>query len=708
MIHKDLFQSKGLRKFAKSALSLSLVCALALTPNYSLAANAPATTTTQTDKDSTKEDFASTSTIALQKAKQLVTAYGCTSVQYALTYNGEIVVTGTAGLADKATKKAPTNESIYGIGSISKMFTTVAVMQLVERGLVELDAPVIKYIPDFKMKDERYKDITVRMLLNHSSGLMGNLLNNTMLFYDPDNTNTEELLEHLSEQRLKAAPGSYSVYSNDGFTLAEILIERVTNSSYTDYVYTNITKPLGMTNTKTPQSGFPRVKLAKAYYLDKELPADYANFIGAGGMYSTAEDLCRFLDIFNNKTDILSPESVKAMAQPEYLRGLWGEDSDNILNYGLGWDCVKAYPFNLYDKQAFVKGGDTYSYHGSVVTIPSSNLSISILSCGGSSGLNEILANEILLNALLETKQIDKIKDPVTYTKPEKTTMPSTYTNYEGCYANNQSAFKIEFTKNNSFKMITDPKSKDGIEFFYCGDGIFKDSTGSTELSFKKLSNNITYLNLKSIASIPGFQPIVSNMLYAQKLEANQVSKNAQTVWEARCNKRYYLVSEKYSSQLYLNDLTLKIDGANFMDGYIANMAIVDENHLETRIQIPMNYGRDLMDVTAFTKNGTDYLKLNSMIAISEDSVKNLSSKKTFNVKINSDGYAKWYTIPESMGGKKIKVTIPKNSGVAIYDNNSQVVFLSTIEKNKTITLPKGGKIVFTGAANSTFTVNYK
>ena len=66
---------------------------------------------------------------------------------------------------------AVSQERIYCIASVSKMYSTLAVMQLVDEGKVELDAPVTKYVPDFKMDDERYKDITVRMLMNHTSGI---------------------------------------------------------------------------------------------------------------------------------------------------------------------------------------------------------------------------------------------------------------------------------------------------------------------------------------------------------------------------------------------------------------------------------------------------------------------------------------------------------------------------------------------------------
>ena len=94
----------------------------------------------------------------------------------------EIVLTGQVGTFSRSENRLMTGDELYGIGSVSKIYTTVAVMQLAEDGKVSLDAPVTRYLPDFKMADERYKDITVRMLLNHSSGILGTGLSDAMLF----------------------------------------------------------------------------------------------------------------------------------------------------------------------------------------------------------------------------------------------------------------------------------------------------------------------------------------------------------------------------------------------------------------------------------------------------------------------------------------------------------------------------------------------
>ena len=117
--------------------------------------------------------YETTKKTVIEKAKLLTETYGTTSLQYALIDGGEIVVSGQTGKNDINDKVPLTSNTVYGIGSTSKMMLTAAVMKLVDEGKIDLDVPVVNYMPDFTMKDNRYKQITPRMLLNHSSGLLG-------------------------------------------------------------------------------------------------------------------------------------------------------------------------------------------------------------------------------------------------------------------------------------------------------------------------------------------------------------------------------------------------------------------------------------------------------------------------------------------------------------------------------------------------------
>lgn len=230
-----------------------------LAPMSAMAAPAPMNNSNLT--------YETTKKAVIEKSKLLTETYGTTSLQYALIDGGEIVVSGQTGKNDINDKVPLTSNTVYGIGSTSKMMLTAAVMKLVDEGKIDLDAPVVNYMPDFKMKDNRYKQITPRMLLNHSSGLLGTSTSNATLYGDNDTYSHDTFLEQLANQNLKADPGEYSVYSNDGFTLAEILVERVSGIGYTAFIHKYFTEPLDMKHTKSPQDVLNPSDMAAIYSL---------------------------------------------------------------------------------------------------------------------------------------------------------------------------------------------------------------------------------------------------------------------------------------------------------------------------------------------------------------------------------------------------------------------------------------------------------
>ncbi|HPB88133.1 MAG TPA: serine hydrolase domain-containing protein, partial [Thermotogota bacterium] len=152
-------------------------------------------------------------------ADTIVSDYGSISVQYAIIDKGSIILSGSSGVYDKIENRSVTKDDMYGIGSTSKMFVTAATMMLADKGLLDIDTPLTVYIPEFQMADERYKEITPRMLMNHSSGIYGSSFSNSFLFDDPDKTAHDTLLARLASQGLKADPGEMCDYCNDGFSL---------------------------------------------------------------------------------------------------------------------------------------------------------------------------------------------------------------------------------------------------------------------------------------------------------------------------------------------------------------------------------------------------------------------------------------------------------------------------------------------------------
>lgn len=646
------------------------------------------------------------------KISMLTSIYGVTSLQYALIDNGEIVLSGQSGVNDKINGTKLTDDTMYGIGSVSKIFTATAVMQLVDKGKVNLDAPVVNYIPVFTMADSRYKDITVRMLLNHSAGFMGTTSVNAFLFDDSDSSTYENFLEYLKSSRLKAKPGEFSVYSNDGFTLAELLVERVSGMRFSEYLQKNISEPLGLKNTKTSFDSFDEDKLAKTYILTEKnaLPTDNINMIGAGGIYSTASELCQFGKIFmeNSEAEILSKSSARLMETKEYLTDLWAK-GDSTFEYGLGWDSADTYPFNEYGIQALSKGGDTLLYHGNITVLPKENLAVAVLSSGGSSVYNQLLAQEILLNTLKTKGIIKEIKTAKTFNKPIKAPLPKDLKIYEGYYGLTGGILEVKMKEDGSMTMKNLLASAQGEQkFYYTDNGKFYSPDGSSYVSFIKESNNEIYMFTQGYTNIPGIGQFASAGYQAQKIENNPLTEELKAVWKKRENKNYYIINEKYTSQLYAtNSLISKIIMPEGLEGYCVNAAIYDANTAKADYQISGMYGRDLNDITFYMQHGIEYMTVGGYIAISEDALRPLPTDTKFTCKIPEGGFAQWFYIDKTSADKKIKVTIPTGASFAVYDKNGTCKNFSYISGKNTVKLPKDGHIVFISNADTEFTITY-
>ncbi|WP_338594531.1 serine hydrolase domain-containing protein [Paenibacillus sp. Y5S-9] len=686
-----------------SITALTLVLTM-LAPMSVMAASA-----TSNSNDLTYEP---TKKIVAEKAKLLTETYGTTSVQYALIDSGEIVVSGQTGKNDLKDKVPLTPDTIYGIGSTSKMFLTASVMKLVDKGKIDLDLPVVNYIPDFQMKDHRYKQITPRMLLNHSSGLLGSTGSNATLYGDNDTYSHDTFLEQLASQNLKADPGAFSVYSNDGFTLSEIMVERVSGMSFTAFIHHYFTEPLDMQHTKTPQDVVDPAAMAGIYspVYEGQLPQENYNIIATGGIYSTAEDLVKFSQIFTGEVDgILSSKSVEAMAQEEYKRGMWPEDSDTSISYGLGWDSVNLFPFSEYGIKALTKGGDTISYHSSLIVLPEYNLAAAVTSSGGTSARDQFIASELLLSALEEKGIITERKPEKSFGVPVKAVIPEEISTYAGIYGTNNSVKKIEI---NAGKMnvsaLTAPNNPAQV-YTYTADGTFVNDEGTEKLKFVKEKNGRTYLWYRSYISLPGLGQLAFSEYKMEKLEANELSQDITDSWEQREGKKYYLVNEKYTSTVYLHSapiLPIHLDKET--PGYISNTKIIGANEAVTELQIPGLAGRDTKEIYFAKKNGVEYITAVGSIYASEEMVQPLYSGKQSLATIQADGYARWFSIPATVKGKVMTVKMPATGAFAVYDQKGICINHTVVSGQNEVVLPENGRIVFAGDVDSTFEISLK
>jgi CubicO group peptidase (beta-lactamase class C family) len=635
----------------------------------------------------------------------LVNDHGVNSLQYALLCDNEIILQGTAGKFNKGNSLPVTDSSIYGIGSTSKMFTTVAVMLLLDQGKLDLDKPITSYVPDFVMADARYKEITVRMLLNHSSGLMGSTYTNGCLFDDPNTFNHDILLTALAGQRLKADPGAYSVYCNDGFTLAELVVERVSGLTFSEFVSENITKPLGLSNTATPQDDFDRGLMARTFVRGNETPPETLNIIGSGGIYSTASELCLFGQIFmdnpgNDRVKgLLSPAAKKALMEKEYLKGMWPNQKDSIFGYGLGFDSIDLYPFNRYGIRGVAKGGDTPLYHSSLIVLPEQNMAFAVVMSGGSSMYGELMGLSLLQQTLLAIGEIDSIvlsDDEKTF---EAAPMPTELISYAGLYKNNGLIKEIRIEPNGMLT-VTALTEQDLPEetFIYQSSGEFVNGDRSKRLSFTEEKNGETYLRMVKVISLPGLeQQMITTTYDSVKMLPNPVDSKVQRAWDERSGI-YYIVNEIRSSQCYYNlaASTAELYTNENLPGYFGPYKIDDINNATQDAQIPVMDGRDNDSLSFTTEDGKEYLSNISSTFLSGKNIPDIYAGADAICTIQQNGYARWYSVGKGDAGKTMTVKLPHNGAFAVYDS-SDCIYFSTVSGNQPVILPAEGKIVFIG-----------
>jgi CubicO group peptidase (beta-lactamase class C family) len=273
--------------------------------------------------------------------------------------NGKVVANDAFGWSDLESGKLMKRDTIFQVMSMTKPVTASAVMLCVEKGLLGLDDPIEMYLPQFKGikikgEDGVLRDVstrpTIRHLLTHTSGLASD---------DPGGISDEEkarmplseYAKRLGTEPLRTEPGTVIRYSGVGMSTAAAIVELVTGQAFDNFVGQEIFKPLGMKETYFFLPTALRPRLAQVYTKDngKLVPfkhdryrdgARFAN--GAGGLYSTAADMGKFIDAFRDGSDrtFLSPNSVHLMTSLN--TGDLLSDGNNARGYGLSWSIIRS------------------------------------------------------------------------------------------------------------------------------------------------------------------------------------------------------------------------------------------------------------------------------------------------------------------------------------------------------------------------------
>jgi len=240
----------------------------------------------------------------------------------------DVVVDKGYGFADLERGIRATVDTSYDIASVTKLFTAIAVMRLVEDGKLRLDDDVSALLPAFPNRRQG-RNITIRHLLSHTSGLRDYEEADTRRWLEEGTPLTQDfVLNHVKDRSLLFDPGSRWSYSNTGFYLLALIIEQVTGERYADYVLEQVAVPLALTGT------FPCDGAARGYETSGNVPVPSRLFalhgiVGDGGLCSTATDLVR-LPRALRRGDVLRAAALAEMTRSTVLT------SGVAVDYGLG------------------------------------------------------------------------------------------------------------------------------------------------------------------------------------------------------------------------------------------------------------------------------------------------------------------------------------------------------------------------------------
>jgi len=269
--------------------------------------------------------------------KQDMAKHNVKGLSIALVDDQKVVWAEGFGYADVANQMPATADTMYRIGSISKVVTATEIMRLAEQGKVKLDKPVTDYVPEFSIHN-RFADskpITLRTLLAHHSGLPSDVLKGMWVDHP---VSLAEYVTALRDENLASPPQSLYKYSNIDFSLLGKVIENVEHQEFSIAMQQSLLTPLGMVNSSFQLTPEIERRYARAYRNGKEATRLSLRDTPAGGMLSSVNDMSRWLrfifaDGSAQDAQIIKPETLHEMFKPQFD----GLDTDFGHKVGMAW-----------------------------------------------------------------------------------------------------------------------------------------------------------------------------------------------------------------------------------------------------------------------------------------------------------------------------------------------------------------------------------
>lgn len=642
------------------------------------------------DSDSASSQAGYTNAVATARSQiwQAINSGKCASATAAIMVDGQVVYAEGFGMADREKGIPVDRATLFNIGSISKVYVAAAIMLLVDDGSVKLDEPVTAYLPDFRMADERYKQITVRMLLNHTSGMPGTEDVNSFT-YAYDDRVKQDTLNTLARSHLKHDPGAMAVYCNDGFTLAEIIVERRSKMRYIDFLTERIFKPMGLNNTG-PSVGDFKGKPAAAYYnpIGQRYPLEAISIIGAGGLAATAEDVSRFfVEAFAPDSRLFKPASLQEMKKNQ-PSAFWSKLRNPAMSFGLGWDMTSLPRYDAAGIQVLGKSGGTGNYSSMVYTVPDKKISVAVIGAGPESGAMTIALD--VLDALLVEKGLIPKEDKPVAVPPASQKLPPDAASFAGYYANQTklSQAVVDAEKNTVSLFTIKEQVKTLSSTLVYNDGYYYDASGNRYYFLS--SGSETYL----VGTLSKFGLDVISMQKVRPLE------NPQTLTTDMDGKTWLRrnVSAVESIMGMDNHLVRSLLYKD-LPGYVYFSGVKRIVSPEFA-GMPFDAVRDQTELTLFERNGTTWAWLSDMLYSPAGTATSLKAGEN-SVTIGSEGYDEWFVANENavLGFSK-----PREGRIVVFSAADEMIYDSTTDAGD-LYVTKGSYIECNGTAGDVFTI---
>lgn len=327
------------------------------------------------------------------------------ALSIALVDDQQIVWAKGFGFADPKAKVPATAETIYRVGSVSKLFTDIAIMQLVEQGKLNLDAPASHYIPAFQPRNPFGKPITLRQMMSHRSGLVreppvGN-------YFDPTEPSLAKTIGSLNNTALVYSPETHTKYSNAAIATVGYALERIAGQPFVKYLKRAVLDPLGLAHSSFEPTPEITRNLAKAYMWTVdgrvfEAPTFQLGIGPAGSMYTTVTDLGRFMSaLFASGRGVLKPATLEQMWTPQFAKP--GQKTGFGIGFHLG---------ELEGHRQVGHGGAIYGFATSLETLPDEKLGVVVVTTkDAANAVTNHIAN-VALRAMLAARQRRPIPQP--------------------------------------------------------------------------------------------------------------------------------------------------------------------------------------------------------------------------------------------------------------------------------------------------------